>query len=260
MGKLIDKLWNWGHLEGSHNKIVPFECKMSPEEFAMQYGIKNSFIVSYGGNIQPPFHNLAKRFACLEQIKWSVLGDASSPLPNSELANTQDVLDVLSCAKNINGCVMDDFFSPDRMKRFPPHVLKKIKQKLNENGLDFWCVLYDLKIFENLNDYIGCFDGVSFWIWGCEKIENLDMYLKHFFEITQNKQKMLGVYLYDYLDDKTQPMNIKLFEIQLKTYFELLLKNKIDGIIFCSNTIGDAPLETNKLLKEYILQYGNKEI
>lgn len=44
--KLREKLWNWGHLEKSHNDIIPFECKMTPEGFADEYGIENSFILS----------------------------------------------------------------------------------------------------------------------------------------------------------------------------------------------------------------------
>ena len=95
MAKLSEKLWNWGHLEGSHNAVVNLGCKMTPEGFADAYGIKNAFIVSYGGNIQPPFDALAKRLSCLKEIKWSVLGDASTPLPEAELGNTQDILDVL---------------------------------------------------------------------------------------------------------------------------------------------------------------------
>ena len=88
----------------------------------------------------------------------------------------------------------------------------------------------------------------------------MDKYLERYFAVTKGKKKMLGVYLYDYLDDKTQPMDITLFEKQLSKYFDLLRENKIDGIIFCSNTVGDAPLETNKLLKEYITKYGDEEI
>ena len=35
--KLSDKLWNWGHLEGSHNNCrgcENFNCKMTPEQYA----------------------------------------------------------------------------------------------------------------------------------------------------------------------------------------------------------------------------------
>ena len=93
MAKLVEKLWNWGHLEGSHNAMIA-DCKMTPEEFAEVYGIRNSFIVSYGGNIQPPFDDLAKRFSVLNEVKWSVLGDASTPIPDAELGNTEDIIDV----------------------------------------------------------------------------------------------------------------------------------------------------------------------
>ncbi len=68
MGKLIDKLWNWGHLEGSHNEITGINCSMSPCRYAVEYGIKNAFIVSYGGNIQPPFDDIAGSMTGLDNI------------------------------------------------------------------------------------------------------------------------------------------------------------------------------------------------
>ena len=114
MPKLLSKLWNWGHLEGSHSKLKGLEqynCSMTPEAFAQEYGIKNAFIVSYGGNINPPFDNCAKRFSCLDNIKWSVLGDSGTPLPEDRLAHAPDVIRVAAKAKNISGGVVDDFFS-----------------------------------------------------------------------------------------------------------------------------------------------------
>ncbi len=260
MVKLVDKLWNWGHLEGSHNAVVHMDCKMTPEGFAEEYGIKNSFIVSYGGNIQPPYDALAKRLSGLGEIKWSVLGDASTPLPEAELGNTQDILDVLSVGKNITGGVVDDFFAPERMKRFTPEVLKKIKKALNEKGLDFWCVLYDNQLDFDLEQYIECFDGVSFWIWKCENIANMETYLEKLFSLAKGKQVMLGTYLWDYSEEANCPMDAALFEKQIKAYFELLTEKKIDGVIVCSNTIGDADLETNRILKKYIELYGDTEI
>ena len=55
-------------------------------------------------------------------------------------------------------------------------------------------------------------------------------------------------------------MDIKLFEKQLGKYFDLLISKKIEGVIVCSSTLGDAELETNKLLRDYIAKYGNNEI
>ena len=257
--KLSEKLWNWGHLEGSHNKCTGLECSMTPEEFALEYGIKNAFIVSYGGNIQPPFNALAKRLSSLKEIKWSVLGDSSTPLPDAELGNTEDILDVTTQASNITGGIVDDFFSPERMKHFPPEVLKKIKNALNSKGLDFWCVLYDMQLDLDLTPYLECFDGVTFWIWKSTELPNTEKHLEKLFSIVKDKPLMLGIYLFDY-GTGSVPMDPALFENQLSRYFELLKDGKINGVIFCSSTVGDAPLETNRILKEYVRKYGDEEI
>lgn len=257
--KLVEKLWNWGHLEGSHNQCTSLDCKMSPEEFAREYGIERSFIVSYGGNIQPPFDTLAERFRSLKEVKWSVLGDAGSPLPEAELGYTEDILACVHDNSNITGGAMDDFFSPTRMQRFAPEVLHKTRKRLNENGLDFWCVLYEHQLEEErLAEYLECFDGVTFWIWQSSNIVNIPQYIERFFALTQNKKRMLGIYLWDYAASKA--MDGSLFEEQLKKYFCFLREKSVDGVIFCSNTVGDADLDSNRILKAYISQYGQDEI
>ena len=261
MTKLRDKLWNWGHLEGSHNSVTLIDSKMSPEDFAKEYGVERSFIVSYGGNIEPPFDKFADRFSCLKEVKWSVIGDDTSPLPSAELGNTNDIISIAKTHSNVTGGVVDDFFRPNRMEKFTPSVLNKIRKTLNQNGLDFWSVLYNYQLdFENLSEYLNCFDGITFWIWGANNIDNVDKYLEKFFNLSKGKRKMLGVYLWDYVGIGKQPMNKEKFEKQLSKYFELLKNKTIDGIIFCSNTVGDANLETNKILKRYLSQYGDIEI
>lgn len=257
--KLIDKLWNWGHLEGSHNKCTQLDCSMTPEEFASEYGIKNAFIVSYGGNIQPPFNAIAKRFSCLREVKWSVLGDASTPLPDAELGNTEDILSALGDGCNITGGVVDDFFSPKRMERFTPKVLKKIKSALNAKGLDFWCVLYANQLDLELQKYLDCFDGVTFWIWKSTELPDTEMYVKKIRALIGDKLLMLGVYLFDYGTGGI-PMDPVLFEKQLSLYFDYLRQGNTEGVVFCSSTVGDADLETNRILKKYIAEYGEIEI
>ena len=92
MAKLIDKFWNWGHLEGSHNQWLGMDLHMTPEEFGEIYGIRNSFMVSSKGNIQPPFDALADRTASLKKVCWSILGDSSTPLPEHPLGETEEIL------------------------------------------------------------------------------------------------------------------------------------------------------------------------
>lgn len=255
---LTDKLWNWGHLEGSHDLCIGKKCTMTPEMFAEEYGIKNAFIVSYGGNIQPPFDDLAKRFSVLREVKWSVLGDALTPLPEAELGNTQDIIDVLDVGGNITGGIVDDFFSPERMERFSPEVLKKIRAALNAVGRDFWCVLYEHQLEMELERYIDCFDGITFWIWDSHNIANMEMYLDKVFALAKGKPVMLGMYFWDY--NGSEAIEPATFERQLQHYVSLLKSRQIEGIVFCSGAIGDAGLETMEILKKCIAEQGNTEI
>ena len=88
----------------------------------------------------------------------------------------------------------------------------------------------------------------------------METYLEKLFALAKGKPVMLGIYLWDYVGVGKQPMDSVLFEKQLQRYFGLLREKKIEGIIFCSSTVGDADLETNKIFKRYVVEYGDEEI
>lgn len=67
---------------------------------------------------------------------------------------------------------------------------------------------------------------------------------------------MLGVYTYDFSVNAV--MDEKLFEKQTRHYFDLLMEDATDGVVVCSSTIGDADLETNRVLKKLIEEYSEK--
>lgn len=259
MKKFVDTIWNWGHLEGSHNAICKKDCKMTPEEFGKEYGINRSYIVSYGGNIVPPFDKYKDRFQSLSEIKWSVIGDSSSPLPTERLGFTDEIIKSKKSFPNLTGAIVDDFFNEDRVKRFTPEILKEIKKKLNDAGLDFWCVLYENQLDMDLEKYMDCFDGVSFWFWGCFPLNVIDEKLEKFYKIVKPHNKtMLGVYVYDYAGEKEMDMDF--FKKQLHLYYEYVISKKAQGMVVCSSTLGDADLETNKVLKAFIKEKGNTVI
>ena len=139
-------------------------------------------------------------------------------------------------------------------------MLRKVKKALNDKGLDFWCVMYNHQLDENLEKYMDCFDGITFWIWECANIVKMDEYLDKLFALANGKPVMLGVYVWDFSNPEGQPMDIELYEKQLGRYFDMLKKGRIEGVIICSSTLGNADLETNKLLKTYIAKYGDIEI
>ena len=245
-----NKLWNWGHLETSHNALVKQDCKMTMPEFAKEYNVPNSFVVSYGGNIQAPFDDLAEKLSSIENIKWSILGDASSPLPEDRLGYTDYIIELSKKYKNVTGGVIDDFYSPKRTERFTPEVLTEIRKKLNDNGLDFWAVLYLSNIIaDDINDYFDCFDGITYWIWDPVDLEKVEEKVEPFLTKFPTKRKMLGIYLWDY--ERNLPIEPRLFLRHMDYAKKLLDDGVIEGIVFCSGCIGDADLEANKILKEY---------
>lgn len=258
MARLCEKLWNWGHLEGSHDDYTKSKNTMTPEQFAEEYGVKNAFIISFTGNIQPPFDAMAERFSCVRELKWSVLGDASTPIPEHELGNTPDIIDVLDKA-NITGGIVDDFFSPERLTRFTPEVLKKIKAELNKHGRDFWCVLYDHQLGLDLSPYVDCFDGVTFWIWNPKNVCHMKEHYKTLREIFgEDKPLMLGIYLYDY--EGGCQISADVFESQISYYFDMLKNSEIEGVIFCSSALASDELDACRILKRYVAEYGNIEV
>ena len=178
-------------------------------------------------------------------------------MPEHELGNVPDVINVKSAFHNIRGGVVDDFFSPKRLKRFTPAVLKKMKKSLSENGLSFWSVLYAHEL-QVIGEYVDCFDGITFWLWKSEEIADMDEKLDTLFSIVGDKPVMLGIYLWDYASSKA--MDPQLFTMQINRYLELLRQKRIEGIVFCSGAIGDADLETNKILKNIVREYGDEEI
>ena len=258
MARLADTLWNWAHLEGSHTKYMSGDYSISPEAFAKEFGVPNAFIVSFNGNIVPPFDNMAKRFSCLREIKWAVLGDVSTPMPEDELGHTKDILDIQPIADNLSGGILDDFFIPERMERYTPEVLKKIRKALNDQGLDFWCVLYSNQLDMDLKDFLDCFDGVSLWVWESETIPKLPEFFAKLKQIAPGKRYMLGVYLWEF--NVKKPMDPDLFEQHISHCFRLTEEKEIEGTIFCSNTVGTDDFATTRILKEYVAKYGDKII
>ena len=120
-------------------------------------------------------------------------------------------------------------------------------------------MLYDMQLDMELGKYLDCFDGVTFWIWKSTELPNMEKHVEKLLSVIGDKPLMLGMYLFDYGTGGI-PMNPELFENQLRLYFNYLRQGKTEGIIFCSGTVGDAELETNRILKKYIAQYGETEL
>jgi len=94
-------------------------------------------------------------------------------------------------------------------------------------------------------------DVASLWTWKLAELQQLEVNFEKFRVIWGYERPLYGgCYLWAYPD--RCPMNLNLLKFQLDTYYKWIIKHKLDGVIFCSNTICDIGLESVKLVKNWI--------
>src|SRR3989339_1569367 len=123
MTKVSDRLWIWGHPEGSHEKWpgIKKPSRMTPAEGAYYLGVPNLIMVRWEGKPRPPLDPYAISFRPLKQVVWSIVGAAG-------VARRDEVKQVIDLSKrfpNITGAMMDDFFTmpPPKDKDYTPEEI-----------------------------------------------------------------------------------------------------------------------------------------
>src|SRR5690349_13237710 len=76
----LDHFWMWGHDAGMHNGQynLPAPSRMTAPEGAFYLGLHNLLFIAIGNQPAPPFDRLARSFAPMKRVVWSILGDGSS--------------------------------------------------------------------------------------------------------------------------------------------------------------------------------------
>lgn len=251
MDTLRDRLWIWGHLAGSHDQCIkPDRSAMSPLEGALYLGANNVFMISYAGSPTPPFDKYNRALGSLRQVKWSIVGDSSSPENAGSLGATEEVIRQSKRFPNITGGMFDDFFNEKRLNLYPPSLLHTVRRRLHENNLDMWGVLYDHQLHDPIEEHLELFDGISFWTWDEQKLDRFEENYASFLEITRGKRRMLGCYPFNY-SNNTQA-TVEKMDYQLNRYTRAMRDGEAEGIIFCSNTVCDQGYEAVEYAREWI--------
>ena len=262
METIRDRLWIWGHLAGSHNGWGGKGMSvMSPSEGAHYIGARNVFMVSFGGNLQPPFDRYSKCLESMREVKFSIVGDGSSPEKGDSMGDLEEVIGQINRYKNVTGGILDDFFEPKRLKVYTREKLLEMNRRLKEGAgadADMWCVLYDHQLDNDLGGRLDAFDGVTFWTWEEHNLVHFERNYEKLQKVAAGKRKMLGIYLYEYPNG--HEMKAENVVMQLEKYSRLLCGGEIEGIIFCSNTVMDVDYECVAAAKHWIAENGNRPV
>lgn len=268
--KLRDTLWIWGQDAGSHHHTaqgniwdLPGENRMGPVEGCRYLGIPNCCRVVMNGLPTPPFDGEADKLDCLRRVVWSIIGDSGSARNNEE-TDLEEVLRIAQRHQNVSGAIMDDFMSEERMERFPPERLGRMRHRLHTaipgKPLELWTVLYYHEVSEAMMPWLQHVDRITLWAWRTEELRQMDEVYARLDNLTAGAPKpvLAGCYFYDYGNCK--PMSADTMQLQLEYYYKRLHEGRLDGIVFCSNAVADLGLEAVRCARDWIAQYGDEEL
>lgn len=256
-----DRLWMWGHQEGSHNTHwnLPSPSRMTPAEGALYMGLPNALMVTYGGNPVPPFDREARALTSLKKVVWSIVGDSGSKR-NDQKTDLEEVVALAGKYPNICGAIMDDFFQNGEDQtvpgRYTPQDLAGFRRELRRarQPLDLWVVLYDYQLNRPLQYHLAECDVVSFWTWKGADLAQLEQNLPRVQALAPGKRIMLGCYLWDYAVGK--PMPLDLMQHQCRLGQQWIKEGKIEGMVFLASCICDIGLESVEWTREWIREVG----
>ncbi|MCM8821012.1 MAG: hypothetical protein NC932_03575 [Candidatus Omnitrophica bacterium] len=243
-----EKIWLWAHKEGMQNNRwgLPSQSKITPIDACKYLGIENIIFVREFGKPEPEEYEFyAESFKNLKKVIWSVVG-AGATYQEGEV---ERIIELKKKYPNIVGAIMDDFFIKEK-PLFTPDQIAEIKERFNRNGMELWTVLYQHQLDLPVKEYLKKVDLTTYWVWKSEEINEIKGCFEKFCKIVPEKRKALGIYMWDYGNNKEMPLDlfIKECEIGLKW----LNEEKIEGIIFLASCIVDLDLPTVEWVKEWI--------
>lgn len=255
--KLREKFWLWGQTPNLHHRANGYGLssinKMTSFEGAMYFGIPNVCRVMMGGYPEPPFENEAMVLDSMDKVVWGM------DVNDKEI--TEAVVEVANNHPNIIGAVLDDFFSDGSLAKQPPSAVKKARELLHtcaSRPLQLWSVIYCTELFENRVPYINECDVLTFWTINAKYLINLEKNFEKLKLLAPDKPIYCGCYMWDYHRQRHIP--ISLMEYQLDVYYKWLKEGKIEGVILCSNCIGDIGLDAVSFTKKWLDKHGDEEI
>ena len=195
--KLRERFWLWGHPEGRYNHEYgnEQESRMTPMEGCLYLGIRNTFMVPVGINVNRRQYN--KSFKTLRHVGWECYKAGTDPQVIEPLiAEAADF-------PNINCMVFDDFVRGGKYKDIPLENLHNIQKRLKTNEvrpLDMWMVLYthefglDNEFDTDFMRYIEPFDGIIMWTWKEKDVVLIPEKYEKFKAMTPTNRRMFGCY------------------------------------------------------------------
>ena len=254
MAKLKSKAWIWGHPTNSlvGCAAIPEGNATGPVEGMYQLNAENVFWIHFGRAVET-------RRESAEQMEENCRNFGWRLVPGRDV---NYVLEEKKSFSHLTVVAYDDFFCPEwevnNWTAHPADAVREERRRLNEAGIELWCVHYERHIERDIAAYLDAFDGFTFWFWNQREPAEYEAALAEFLKKTPGKRRMLGVYLYDF--GRGCAANPDLVERELNRAKELLLDGTIEGFILHTNAVADLGYEAYERAVAWMAEHGNDEV
>jgi hypothetical protein len=257
-----DRLWLWGHFEGSHNGVynLPGHSRITPVEAAYYLSIPNVAFVRFDGRPEAPFDQYALPFRALREVVWSVVGaDGDTSKSERDL-----VLSLVRRNANASGVILDDFFNgatSGQVGALSLDQLQGLRAQLRtgRRRTDLWVALYTHQPDSPaVRHALRAFDVVTLWTWRASDLDRMASHLRRSQAMAPHARTILGCYMWDYGDKR--PMPAKLMRHQCEQGLAWLRQGKIDGMIFLASCICDLNIAAVEWTRGWIARVGGESV
>ena len=256
ISSLISRIWLWCHIQGVYNGMegLPGQSDYTPVEALEYMGIRNALMVVYGGRPTPPFGSIQEKFRRLDNVVWSIIGDASSTR-NQEQTDVEEVIALSRKYANVRGGIMDDFLQIGANSA----RLEAISARMHDAGLPLWVVLYAHELAvaapHDMARTLSYCDVLTFWTWCARDLVNLDANLARVRELAPGMRLVLGCYLWDFGVNAPIPPN--LMDFQLERARQWLVDGTIHDVILLGSPLFGMDLPSIGQARAWLERHGN---
>ena len=141
---------------------------------------------------------------------------------------------------------------------FPEKHILAIRDLLPDKYLDIkiWGVVYTMNMRQPVVDeIIKALDVVHLWVWHGRDLADLDEHVDFVEELAPEKPIVLGLYLHDYGEGRSMPLDI--LQQQCQTALRLAHAGRIEGMVFLT-VINNA--EVLQWTADWIQEVGDQKI
>ena len=261
-----DDMW-LGHADSPGARRKYNWSRITPAEGAFMLDIPNLIMVVCDGEpaiFSHDAYGYAESFCRLERVQWSCSGSGGYRSGNEE----KFLCKLAENYPNICGAYMDDFF-------VDPYILEgktqkeqdeRAKERLSQiaaalknapRPLDLHLVYYsqynsmDVSVFEQVN-------MLSMWTWHSEELVNLEENFLQMEARFPDKQKLLGIYMYDF--EARHPVPVELMAHQCEFGLRMLREGRIAGMIFEANSVMGLRMESELWLRDWLEKNKNTPV